>query len=177
MSPKFEAYEANDDAVCSVGGGRWAAQTFTPSTAHKITSVKLYLWRSNTTGTLQVVIQGVDGALKPDGVDLCSGTYNIANIGMWPAAVAWHEITLGAGATLQAGIKYCIVAKFPEGDTTTNYVGWRHDGSSPTYAGGAYEESQDSGVTWTGEQTSADRLFSEWGDLLAYKGSRGFIFG
>ncbi|GAI77489.1 unnamed protein product, partial [marine sediment metagenome] len=46
MSTKYEYYNTRDDDSWLVFGVRLEAQTFTPSTAHKITSVKLKLYRN-----------------------------------------------------------------------------------------------------------------------------------
>ena len=57
--------------------------------------------------------------------------------------------------------KYAIVVRATSG-TASNYVAWRRDTSSPTYADGNYEYSSNSGASWT-SYTSYDFMFEVWG--------------
>ena len=157
----YEHLNTGEDSYTSMRGSRQKAQTFTPSTPHKITSVKLYLHRAGTPGTLTVSIQGVDGSGHPDGGDLCSGTTNANTL---PAGYPyeWREITLGAGANLSAGTKYAIVVRALDGDTS-NTVEWWYAYLDPTYDDGNCEDSSDGGSTWIADTTS-DFMFEEWGE-------------
>ncbi|GAJ19661.1 unnamed protein product [marine sediment metagenome] len=51
-------------------------QGFIPATTHKITSVKLKLWKEGSPGTVTISIRATDGRGHPTGGDLCSGTIN-----------------------------------------------------------------------------------------------------
>src|SRR4030042_2924352 len=57
---------------------------------------------------------------------------------------------------------YCIVAKCTAGDGS-NMVGWRLEGSSPSYCGGNVLHTTDSGANWTA-YTGQDFIFENWGD-------------
>jgi hypothetical protein len=71
----YEYYNTGDTSVASIYGDIWDAQTFTPSVAHTITSVKLKLYRiGNGPGTITVGIRATDVDGLPTGSDLCSGT-------------------------------------------------------------------------------------------------------
>lgn len=161
MATRYEYYIVGDQGQQGVHTV-WHAQTFTPSVAHKITSVKLLLWRYNNPGTLTVSIRAVDGAGKPTGGDLCSGTTN-GNSLPTEAPYEWREITLGAGAPLNADTQYAIVARALDGDGS-NFVYWRGGYTPPdVYAdGGSY--SSDDGVSWTGY--GWDLMFEDWGEPL-----------
>jgi len=160
---KFEYYNSGDVTQYTQYDVNWHAQTFTPATAHKITSVRLKLFKgpSDLPGTYTVSIRATDGSGHPTGADLCSGTIN-GNSLTENTAGLWYEITLGGGCDISADTKYAIVARASSGDSS-NYVQWRADNSSPTYAGGSFEYSTDSGSSW-GTGTTVDFMFEEYGD-------------
>jgi len=163
MPTRYEYYNAGDNYYDSIRAAYWFAQTFTPATAHKITSVKLKLYRLGSPGTVTVSIKATDGSGHPTGADLCSGTTN-GNTLTDTSPGEWREITLGAGYNLDADTKYAIVVRALNGDSS-NYVAWRSDGTSPTYAGGCLEYSEDSGSSW-GSDTGYDFMFEDWGEPL-----------
>jgi len=160
MGILYEYYNTDDDMRVAIADDYWCAQTFTPTVAHQIISVKLELYRYGLPGTVTVGVRATDGSGHPTGSDLCSGTRdgNLLNIDPdW----TWYEITLGSGTWLTADTKYAIVVRATGGDTE-NSVRWRDDCTSPTYTGGNHEESEDSGVNWT-SWTTTDLMFEEYG--------------
>jgi len=161
MATKYEHYDTGWDEVGSVYGDAWVAQTFTPATAHKITSVKLELFRSNSPGTVTVSIRATDGSGHPTGGDLCSGTTNGNTLPTSAASAEWREITLGAGYNLDADTKYAIVVR--AAGVSANRCQWLCDKTSPTYAGGCREDSANAGVDWSTD-TSMDFMFEDWGE-------------
>lgn len=164
MATLYEHYNAGDDGATSVGYAsiEWGCQTFTPATSHKITSVKLKIYREGSPGTITVGIRATSGG-EPTGADLCSGTTDGDTL-TEDSGGEWREITLGAGYDLVASTQYAIVVRVLGGDSS-NYLGWRLDGSSPTYTGGSWGYSGDSGANWSMD-TSIDMMFEEWGDPL-----------
>lgn len=160
MSIRYEYYIENDDTQGAIWGAQWQAQTFTPSIAHTITSVKLLLFRLGSPGTITVSIRNTDTNGLPTGGDLCSGTTDGDTL---PTAATpeWREITFGGGYLLNANIKYAIVSRAVDGNET-NQERWRQDNSDPIYAGGKVTVSTDSGENWS----SADRdfMFEDWGE-------------
>jgi len=158
-----EYYNTGDDGAFSFYSTSWSSQTFTPTIAHTIKSVKLKLYKtgsSGTVGTVTVGIMATDGSGHPTGNDLCSGTINGDDL-TTNTGGAWYEITLGDGYVLSANSKYAIVVRAP--NSTGNMTGaWTSDGSSPTYAGGNFEYSTDSGSSWT-SSTGGDFMFEERG--------------
>ena len=170
MSTKYEYYDGAANTYDRIYGIEWRAQTFTPSIAHKITSVKLLLYRRLSPGTLTVSIRATDGSGHPTGGDLCSGTTN-SNTLPTASPFEWREITLGAGCDLSADTKYAIVIRAIDGDAS-NDVRWRSDNTDPTYAGGCREWSSNSGAeeSWS-SVTTQDSLFEEWGELVEKTGA------
>ena len=160
MATLYEYYNTGDDSARSFHDISWVAQTFTPSTAHKITSVKLKLYRVGSPGTITVGIRATDGSGHPTGEDLCSGTTDGDTLTS-DSGGEWREVTLGAGYNLSASTKYAIVVRATSGDAD-NDGHWRADGSSPTYSGGIYEYSINSGAGWT-IGPAYDLMFEDWG--------------
>lgn len=158
MATKYQYYDVGGDTDWGIYAARYVAQLFTPSTAHKITSVKLYIKRLGSPGTVTVEIQGVDGSGHPDGTDICSGTIDGNGLA---TEYAWVEITLGAGALLAIGTQYALHVDARDGDPA-NYIYWQEDNAGATYPGGNWEYSTTSGVSWT-TLADADAMFEEWG--------------
>ena len=159
MAILYEHYNTGDQGSVYIYDDMWQAQTFTPSVAHKITSVKLKLFRVGSPGTVTVSIQGTDGSGHPDGVDLCSGTTNGNTLPTGPPH-EWREITLGDGCDLSASTKYAIVIRI-DSEVFGNRIQWRID-SSGAYTGGCTETSIDGGSSWS-SATSQDGMFEEYG--------------
>jgi len=162
----YEYYNTGNDGAQKAYGTTWVAQTFTVGTVganenHKITSVKLLIRRYNLPGTLTVGIRATDGSGYPTGSDLTSGSIDGNSL---PTTATWTEITV-TEYTLNAGIKYAIVARAPSG-SSVDYVIWSLDKSSPTYTGGSAFTSSNSGSSWT-EDTTKDLMFEEYGTALS----------
>ena len=155
MAIKYEYYDSGDDDNRSFYEANWRGQTFTPSTAHTITSVKLLLFKIFAPGTITVSIRATSANL-PTGNDLCSGTTDGDTL-TTDTAGEWREISLGAGYALSTGTKYAIVVR-----AASTWGGWRVDETSPTYTGGTEVYSLNSGSSWTAVST-VDALFEEWG--------------
>lgn len=163
MAELYEYYITGDDGSAPFHSSYWDAQTFTPSEAHKITSVKLKLLRENLPGIVTVSIRAtLDG--HPTGGDLCSGTTN-GNTLTTNTDGEWREITLGAGYNLEADEMYAIVVRVPDVEYP-DCLRWRYDLAGSTYAGGCVEESNDSGLSWN-SYTDRDFMFEDWGELPA----------
>ena len=161
MATLYENYITGDDNWHIIFSSGWYAQTFTPSVNHVISSVKLLIFRLGSPGVLTVSIRATSGGL-PTGADLATGTTDGDTLTA-DSAGEWREITFAVGASLLASTKYAIVCR-QSGTPGGNYVGWRSDGSSPTYADGALCTSGDSGASWL-EGSGDDEMFEEWGDI------------
>jgi len=160
MADRYEYHTTGADLDAALFGAVWKAQTFTPSVAHRITSVKLLIRRALLPGIITVGIRETDDDGHPTGGDLCSGTTDGDSLtDGWPGE--WREITLGTGWNLDADTKYAIVVRAPTGNAL-NKVVWQCD-INGTYDGGNFEASFNAGVSWT-TTAENDLLFEEWGE-------------
>ena len=169
MATLFESYDTGGFGTgFTVWGSRWRAQTFTPATAHTITSVKLAVGRKGSPGTMTVSIRATDVNGRPTGPDLASGSLDANTFPATPpAAVEWKEFSFGAGTPLTAGTKYAMVVRCPSGDADTNYGRWEVDNGGTPYSGGEVELSSDSGASWTEYGAGDfDFFFEDWGDEI-----------
>lgn len=160
MATLYEYYNTGDDGDWGIYSTMVLGQSFTPSEAHKITSVKLLLYRLGSPGTLTVRIKATDGEGKPTGDVLCSGSTS-GNTLPTESPYEWREITLGDGYNLEADTQYAILLRAPDG-STDNRVKWRRDASDATYAGGLILYTVDE-VTWYTYATQ-DCMFEDWGE-------------
>ena len=156
----FEHFNTGYNGGYKIYGVNWAAQTFTPSIAHNITSVKLLLQRTDTPGTLNIYIETTDDSGKPTGSVLTSGTTNGDTLPTTPPE--WREITL-TSCRLDTGTKYAIVAKASGGDYYDN-VYWCANTSASGYANGDYCWYADG--PWYLVNTK-DFMFEEYGTTVA----------
>jgi hypothetical protein len=157
----YEYYNVGADGGYSVYGAVWRAQSFTaPAYSHKLTSVKLKLYRVSTPGTLTVSIKATDVNGKPTGADLTSGTLD-GNAMTTDTGGAWYTCAM-TELLLLNGVKYAVVIRALTGDST-HAVCWVADGTSSTYADGDLEASGDSGATWTAYD-GYDYMFEVWGN-------------
>jgi len=155
----YQYYNTNDDDDRDGYTANWMAQTFTPETDHVIGKVKLKLFRVGDPGTITVSIKATSGG-KPVGADLCSGTILGTDITLVDTG-EWYEISFGDGFDLDIGVQYAIVVRAPSGDAS-NKVSWRADITDPTFTGGTFVSSSDSGVDWS-TVSGVDCMFEEWG--------------
>ena len=151
----YERYQTGDDASLSVYGANWEAQTFTPTIAHTINRVQLKVRRVGSPGTAILGIRATAANL-PSGADLTIGTLDANGL---PTDKDIWVIASVTSYALGAGTRYAIVVRAPDGDAD-NYLAWRADVTSPTYANGARCYSSDSGVSWT-EDASRDFIFEQ----------------
>ncbi len=172
MSTLFEKHNTGQTNDSALSGDTWHAQTFTPTIAHQITSVKLYLYKvegPGTLGTVTVSIRATDGDGKPTGSDLCSESFDGTTLSTTPGG--WKEITLGAGYNLASGTKYAIVLRAVAIGSGVQ-LDWWYGG---TYTGGQGFNSSDADATWA--DYSVDFMFEEWGNLTIPDTGSGGSFG
>ena len=167
MATLYEKYITGEDVDESCFGVFWFGQSFTPSVAHDITSVKLLASQLGTAGILTVSIRAVDADGLPTGADLAVGTYDGSTIPAYPTKT-WIEVILGTTTLLRAFTKYAITIKHLGGDGS-NHVSLWEDASSPSYSGGNLLVGDGSADTWEND-TVADILFEEWGVLIPSPG-------
>lgn len=137
-------------------GAYWFCQTWTTTSAYTITGVFLKLKRAGTPGTITCSIKEVDGAFKPTGADLCSGT--IDGDAISDGDLKWYKFDFGAGTALSNSTKYAIVVRAPAGDAGNSvYTGYNNTSG---YSGGTFVLSTNSGSTWALDTT--DMVFATY---------------
>lgn len=164
----YERYNTGDNTAQQAWDYWWFAQTFTvgntgANETHNVTSVKLKLNRAGSPGTGTVAIYDVDGDGKPTSSSLCHVDYNFNSLPESPADPIWVEFSFTTHTELSTSTKYAIVISAPNGDDD-NEVWWYMDSTSPTYTGGSYGFSWDSGDTWSLD-TDKDFMFEEYESL------------
>jgi len=166
---QFEFYNGTPDNQQTINGANWKAQTFTPSTSHSITSVKIKVYRVDTPGTATVAIYATSGGV-PTGSPLVSNTFDADAI-TTNSAGEWVTITLSATA-LVASTKYAIVVSAPDAGSDT--LNWKNDYEG-TYTGGSLCTSANSGTDWSAN-TDYDQVFFEYGTGTSGKINQGAGF-
>jgi len=165
---RYEFYNSGYDTQYQFTSTAWLCQTFTVGTLKNnnnftLYSVKLRMYKTGTTGTVTVKTYGVDANGKPSGAALTSDTFDgDADLGTATAGT-WKEIVMAASVVLASSTKYAIVVS-----ATDTGGRWKADASSPTYTGGSYGASADSGSTWT-MNTARDFMFEVWGSYNVAK--------
>jgi hypothetical protein len=161
----FEYYNENDDATTTIYGVLWKAMTFTVGNVgadgdHSITSVKLKLYRSAyaPTGGVDCSIYATASG-KPTGDPKVTAHVTGEDI-TTDSGGAWYEFFFDA-TELTDATKYAIVLSAP-GGTSSKWIKWFMDQTSPTYGGGSNCYSGNSGSTWTAD-TNKDMMFEEYG--------------
>ncbi|GAH11590.1 unnamed protein product, partial [marine sediment metagenome] len=159
----YERYITGDTSTMISYGVQWHAQTFTVGNIgnnedHKITHVKLKLYKVGSPGAMTIGIRLTDGEGKPTGNDLCSVDHAGNSL---PSSAAWVDFAFPSPAVLFADTQYAIVLRTASGDAG-NAVRWRVDITSPTYAGGTECGSGDSGGSWDAYPGN-DFMFEEYG--------------
>jgi len=145
MATLQDYYNTGDDALLSISGTSWVAQTFTASGSYSISSVKLLAYRVGTVSLLTVSLRDTTAG-SPSGADITSGTLDISTLSTSASGV-WVEVVFSTPYALSSGTQYAIVIR-TNGANSTNCMRWRRDQTSPTYAGGLVAFSSDSGSTW-----------------------------
>jgi hypothetical protein len=148
----IDYYNTGDDAWLNCSA-YWRAQTFTASQSYDIQSVKLWMYRSGSPGTITVSIRATTAG-APSGADLASVEFNTTtDVATTPGG--WVEITFDSSYSLTSGSVYAIVV---EKAGSTLY--WRSDDTSPAYGGGD-EWYSDNGSAWY-EHSGRDMMFETY---------------
>ncbi len=156
----YQHYNTGDTTYFSAHDTAWVAQTFTPSIPHKITLVKLKLYRNFLTGDMIVKINTTDGAGYPTDNILCSKIFNSEPITEEPPG-QWYEFSFDEPFIPTIDTVYAtIIHGIPGQPNPTLY--WRDDSSAPEYPRGNAYRSINSGLSWT-RYLYDDLMFEEWG--------------
>lgn len=135
----FESATAGDmGEVGLYAGTHFSAMPFTPEVSHRMTSVRVKIWKEagDTPGNVTVLIQGIDNTDPPadppfpSGVTLATGTILEAAIPV-DTPGDWVECTFVTPVDVYAGHQYYIVLHALTGNAA-NPVKWRYT-DTPTY--------------------------------------------
>ena len=165
----YENNTGTDDDILRISTTTFVSQNFTPQTTHYLTGVELKL-DINGTGpadgnTLTVQIKAVDGANKPTGAVLASGTLAIANVSTTAGYYSFLLYTGNANSPfLQVAedTMYAIVLSSNSTYNADNCIVWRGDAGGGGYAYGGAFLTANSGSTWA-SQSPMLMMFKEYG--------------
>lgn len=154
----FESYTAGGDGDSQdIAADNFTSMQFTTdNNSHTVDIIKLIIKKVGSPGTITVSIKEADGAHKPTGNDLCSGTLS-DNVVSTAYALEAFDVD---DVTLEGNTEYNIVLRAETGGAS-DYVVWRMD-TGGGLAGALGYESTDGGITWAADGT-ADYLFELWG--------------
>lgn len=156
----YESYTSGDDIATEVYGDNWSAQTFTTTSSHTVSQVKIKAYRTLTPGTVTLSIRATDGSGHPTGYDLTSGTIDAdAEFGT-SSPGDWETISV-TETSLEDATKYAIVVRAVGGDAS-NKIHWRANDAG-SYSGGNREYATDGGATWNTD-SSDDHMFEVLGN-------------
>ncbi len=143
---------------------RWIAQTFTASGVYFCTSIKLWMYRTGTPGTITVELRNaVPGVPVEPGVTIhVSGTTN-GNTLTDSSVGEWREIVFSAPFQVASGTDYAIVVHAASANNSTNKIHVWSDGSTPG-AAGDFTISSDLGSSWLDFSASFDLYYEVWGE-------------
>ncbi|MBA7540030.1 hypothetical protein ES705_32319 [subsurface metagenome] len=156
----YEYYNTGDTTLFSAHDTNWAAQTFTPSIPHKITRVKLKLFRNLASAEYTIKITTTDGDGYPTDNVLCSMIFDSEPI-TTESPGEWYEFIFDEPAILTEDTVYAIIIHGIPGLPNPK-VYWRADPSAPTYDRGCVYYSINSGESWT-RYLYDDLMFEDWG--------------
>jgi len=178
-------FERNGNPTCAAGGGSlfygdmWRGQTFTPQITHKITKIKLGVWRVGNAGPLIISIRKTSEG-KPVGEDLVSLTVDPSTL---PTDDSWYwtgigecpeedytlsllpEFTLPEPVTVEANQQYAIIFRSPTSPDSSNCINFSIITEEDTYPRGDELVSQDGGDTWS-IKSGWDIYFAEYGEEI-----------
>jgi hypothetical protein len=148
-------------AIGYAANTEWRAQQITIGQSGQITQVDLYLKRSGNGGNDRTVTIYSDSSNDPDVAVSDPTTIDVSAIG---TSLEWVTLTITNGPTVSAGEKYHIVVGH-DSNSTSNYIEWGCDSTSPTYAGGVSNYSAAATGPWTAT-ANIDMDFKQYYDSL-----------
>ncbi|MBA7588692.1 hypothetical protein ES708_30759 [subsurface metagenome] len=156
----YQYYNTGDTSLFTARDPNWVAQTFTPSIPHKITLVKLKLFREIGSAEFTIKITTTDQDGYPTDNVLCSMIFNSEPITK-ESPGEWYEFSFDEPAILTEDTVYAMIIHGIPG--LPNYkVYWRADPTAPTYDRGCAYFSNNSGVSWQ-RHLYDDLMFEDWG--------------
>ena len=136
--------------------------TFRTTVAHKLSSVKLKLWREGSrTGSVYVYLYSAHSSTSvPDSKLATANTMPFNDISTDPSGT-WYEFTFSTPYQLFAYTQYNIVIYNGALDSSSNKINWRSDSTNPTYANGTGGWGHSSNTEFS--KVPRDFMFEEYG--------------
>jgi hypothetical protein len=129
------------------------AQAFQLSSDKTIDKIRLYLKKIGTpTGTTTCRIETNSGSNPSGTLANANATVTVAESGL-STSYGWIEFDFATNFSLTGATTYWIVLSTDRTASSTNYVEWGADGSSPSYASG--EMRAEASAAWSAESKDA----------------------
>ena len=155
----FEHLNQGDDNSIRADGTQLVGQSFTPTTAHTLTRIRLKLQRQGNPGSAIISVRAADSGGLPTGGDLSVGSLDTAGI-TTSGTGEWYFVEMSP-VELEAGKQYVLILHVPGGDAS-NRLNCRWDRTDPPYGGGTALYSWNGGQGWR-TMPDFDLMFEEWG--------------
>jgi len=149
-----EQFTIGQNDELSIYDDNHAAQSFTPRSAHPLSSVWVKIYKALAPSSLEVGIQKIVGN-DPSGIDLSSGTLLAAGV-TTDTDGDWYEVDLAPTIDLAANEQMCICLTEAENGGSYHWLQNTYGG----YPRGIAFHSTDAGANWI-YHVSADLLFKE----------------
>jgi hypothetical protein len=153
--PYYEYYQSLENDYSYTGTTVWVGQTFTTTSTHTVTNVKLKLSNSGTTSLGVIRIYETSAGL-PTGSPITTGTFDPSTIGTSPTL---FDISVTPVLLVDA-TKYAIIIHVTSLDLPTNHVSIYYEATGG-YSGGNVFTSQDNLATYN--TYAYDATFQIWG--------------
>lgn len=161
MATLFEKYNGTTDDFIRIYDVKWRAETFTASSDHTLSSVKMKVYRIGSPGTVTVGIYNTTAG-APSGTPIVSNTFD-GNALTTSTAGEVKEITFASPPLLTNGSVYAIVASASTG-SNSNELDWLSTSTGGGFTGGNIWASEDGGSTWPSNLTPTVFWFENYGD-------------
>jgi len=124
----------------------WGMQSFTPLETYTIGKFVAYWAKMTTPNIITLALRLTDGAGKPTGGDLTSGTTNGNTLPQY-GVHEWRAVDI-EHYELQQGVKYAAIARALEASTFSSF-NWKGATDPDAYPRGQWGYSTNHGSTWT----------------------------
>ena len=142
-----------------------SCETFIAGSTHDAGAIHLWLYHDNNPGDLTVSLTATDGAGKPTGGALASGTILEANIPEGQGNAAWVEVVFPSPYSVSNTVKYAIVLSAPSSEAQKVVFAGRSTASGG-YSNGQIGLSTNGGSSWI-VADSPDLLFKVYDESNA----------
>jgi hypothetical protein len=162
-------YNTGNDGEAYAMGNIYLAQSFTATDTYTPTQVRVMLFAASQDNDSYLDFCDTDGSGHPNNV-LDTQTISAASVSSSPS---WIAVVFSSVGQISNGTKYALVLRKP---TYSVAVKWSCDASSPSYAGGNREWTNNAGSSWNAD-TTRDLMFEVYADSAEYEDVTGTVTG